>query len=105
MRIAALGSLGQVTPPRPQLTSQQTGRFVAHVMLQALFIAPGVWLAGGRGWRLAVGSLAGSASLTLLTGLWASAEGYTMMPMGDAGKPPGALPPAQRSAQEDIVDI
>ena len=32
MRIAALGSLGQVTPPRPQLTSQQTGRFVAHVM-------------------------------------------------------------------------
>lgn len=102
MRIAALGS---VNPPTPRpVTTRQTGMFVSHVLMQAAFIAPGVWLAGGRGWRLLLGSLGGSASLTVLTWLWAQAEGYTMMPMHGANQPLPQAQPTPASAPASYIE-
>ncbi len=77
-----LGFLGQVVDdagaitPRPPLPSSESvaaalrgdpggwGKVAASTALRAVLIAPGMWVAGGRGWRLALGSLTASASIT-----------------------------------------
>ncbi len=84
-----------------------------HIALQAAFVAPGLMLFGVRGWRLLGASLAGSASFTLLSWIWAAVNGYEMIPMGErrfasrrqapsTGAP--GLPP-QRAADADVIDI
>lgn len=87
MRIAALGSLASPTPTTPQtraLDGRDAVRIAGHVVLQAAFLAPGLALFGVRGWRLVGASLGGSASFTLLSWLWASANGFSFVPAGDA---------------------
>lgn len=97
MRIAALGTLASTTPTTP--TTPQTRardgrdavRIAGHVVLQAAFLAPGLALFGVRGWRLVGASLGGSASFTLLSWLWASANGFSFVPASDVGS--GGTPP------------
>lgn len=78
MRIAALGNL---EPTQRVDDGAELLRIGSHVVLQAAFIAPGMALMGSRGWRLILGSLGGSVSFTLLSWLWAYANGFQMLPM------------------------
>lgn len=39
-------------------------KVASSTMLRAVLIAPGMWVAGGRGWRLALGALTASVSIT-----------------------------------------
>lgn len=78
MRIAALGTL---QPTQRAEDGAELLRIGSHVVLQAAFIAPGMALMGSRGWRLVLGSIGGSVSFTLLSWLWAYANGFQMLPM------------------------
>lgn len=94
MRIAALGNVDQV---QTDTHAQRVGdarsamRVGAHVLLQGAFLAPGLWVCGVRGWRLLGASLAGSVSFTLLSWLWATANGWELLPLGDVSEPRGAV--------------
>lgn len=96
MRIAALGNVGQV---QTEAHTQRVGdarsamRVGAHVLLQGAFLAPGLWVCGVRGWRLLGASLAGSVSFTLLSWLWATANGWELLPLGDVAEPKAVRAP------------
>lgn len=100
MRIAALGNLGNPEATTPQtrvVDGRDAVRIAGHVVLQAAFLAPGLALFGVRGWRLLGASLGGSASFTLLSWLWAYANGFKLTPLSSAGEPataPQAADPA-----------
>lgn len=51
------------------------GKVVTTTLLRAVILAPGVWVGGGRGWRLVGGSLVASLSITAFLFLWYSAHG------------------------------
>lgn len=89
MRIAALGSLADTTA-RAQQQGARDGknalRIGAHVLMQGAFLAPGLYLCGVRGWRLLGASLAGSASFTVLSWLWATANGWELLPLTTAAE-------------------
>lgn len=95
MQIAALGNL---THDQQVEDGGDAVRIAGHVILQAAFIAPGLALFGVRGWRLVGGSLGGSASFTLLSWLWAYANGFRMLPMTAGERKPSSSPqpPARR---------
>lgn len=85
MKVAAFGSVGDVQEQAQQQSAQngqELLRIAIYTALQAVFIAPGLWVVGVRGWRLLGGSLAGSASFTFLSWLWAYAHGAHMLPVG-----------------------
>jgi hypothetical protein len=46
------------------------GKVLLSTLLRSALIAPGVYLAGGRGTRLALGSIAASSSITTFLFLW-----------------------------------
>lgn len=110
MRIAALGSLepGQRVDDGAELL-----RIGSHVVLQAAFIAPGMALMGTRGWKLILGSIGGSVSFTLLSWLWAYANGFQMLPMtaptseqlGKMKPPPRRKKRPKLQEPEDVIDI
>lgn len=84
MRIAALGNLGNpeaTSPATRAVDGRDAVRIAGHVVLQAAFLAPGLALFGVRGWRLLGASLGGSASFTLLSWLWAYANGFKLTPL------------------------
>lgn len=85
MRIAALGGM-ETAQEQAQETNAQNGKELVRISLytglQAAFIAPGLYIVGVRGWRLLGASIAGSASFTLLSWLWAYAHNATMVPVG-----------------------
>lgn len=82
MRVMTLGQLA--APATPHLPSTEStlsalrgepggwGKVVSTTLLRALIIAPGVWVGGGRGWRLVGGSLVGSVGITAFLFLWHS---------------------------------
>jgi hypothetical protein len=99
MRIAALGNLGNpeaTSPATRAVDGRDAVRIAGHVVLQAAFLAPGLAMFGVRGWRLLGASLGGSASFTLLSWLWAYANGFKLTPLtpGASTAPTTAAPEA-----------
>ena len=76
-------------------------RFAGLTVLRALLIAPGVALAGARGQKLILGSLAGSAFIS------AAALGYTIASKKQATPPldpVGPLPTVAPPVPDDVID-
>ncbi len=89
MRVMTLGQIasgvgGSTTPNLPSSDSTLSflrgepggfGKVLTTTLLRALILAPGVWVGGGRGWRLVAGSLVSSLSISAFLFLWYSANG------------------------------
>jgi hypothetical protein len=63
--------------------------------LRTLLLVPGMWFAGGKGWRLWAGAGAGSVSITVFLFFWYAAQENGRAEVAvDAGPPApgGALP-------------
>lgn len=94
-----IGSLGAASAPNlPSSDSTLSllrgergglGKVVTTTLLRAVILAPGVWVGGGRGWRLVGGSLVASLSITAFLFLWYSANGTGSAPSTQ----PSAAPP------------
>jgi|694.fasta_scaffold66028_8 hypothetical protein len=108
MRVMTLGQLAGDAPPLPSSDSTLSllrgepgglGKVVTTTLLRAVILAPGVWIGGGRGWRLVGGSLVSSLSITAFLFLWysmherpASAAPSEPMPEPMPAEGPVALP-------------
>jgi len=106
MRVMTLGSTtpAATTPQK----SNKVAIFLGHVVLQAVFIAPGLYLAGVKGWRLPLASLAGSATFTGCIYAWSVIEGMSMVGAAELSSmrrqpraPSAALPPED----PDVIDV
>jgi hypothetical protein len=64
-------------------------KVLASTGLRSLLVAPGVWFGGARGWKLAVGSLLGSTTITMFLFIWYGVQEVDATPV----MPP--LPPPQ----------
>lgn len=88
MRVRTLGGLGQnqiagvggpITPSTTAVLSVIRGepggwtRVFFATLMRAFLIAPGVWLAGGKGWRLWVGAGTASTTVTVFHYFWCAA--------------------------------
>jgi hypothetical protein len=76
-------------------------RFAGLTVLRALLIAPGVALAGARGQKLILGSLAGSAVISV------AALGYVFVSRKQAAQPAiqiGPLPTTAPPVPDDVID-
>lgn len=111
MRVQTLGRVGVGVPEAgseasPHLPSSESvlaaingepggwGKVLFSTLLRALLVAPGVWLAGGRGGRLVAGSLVASTSITAFLFLW-----YSMHRGGSSTAPAVAPEPAPGAVQ------
>jgi hypothetical protein len=81
MRVMTLGQIaggvGTATLPSSESTLAAIrgepgswAKVLFTTTLRALIIAPGVWVGGGRGWRLVGGSLVGSVGITAFLFFW-----------------------------------
>lgn len=85
MRVLTLGALRRVGGPQDLPSSQSAlaalrgepgalGKVMLTTLLRTLLIAPGMWLAGGRGVRLWMGASAASSTITLFLLFWYAAQ-------------------------------
>ena len=98
MMIGRLPSLGDATPPANAPPSSyavydlaagvpgSAMRVAGLTVVRAAFIAPGLFLAGFRGWRVLWGSLAASA--TISAGMYALCWYKMRHPSADVAAPP-----------------
>lgn len=109
MRVQTLGALSETVPApgssaSPHLPSSESvlaaingepggwGKVLMSTLLRSLLVAPGVWLAGGRGGRLVAGSLVASTSITAFLFLWYSMHrGGASSPAVTPEPAPGAV--------------
>lgn len=80
MRVMTLGEIRQLPSSESVLSALRGepggwGKVLLSTLLRSLLIAPGVALAGGRGWRLVAGSLVASSSITTFLLIWYATAG------------------------------
>lgn len=106
MRVMTLGQIasgvgGSTTPNLPSSDSTLSflrgepggfGKVLTTTLLRALILAPGVWVGGGRGWRLVAGSLVSSLSISAFLFLWYSANGTGQAEPAQPAAPPEPMP-------------
>lgn len=106
MRVMTLGQIasgvgGSTTPNLPSSDSTLSflrgepggfGKVLTTTLLRALILAPGVWVGGGRGWRLVTGSLVSSLSISAFLFLWYSANGTGQAEPAQPAAPPEPMP-------------
>jgi hypothetical protein len=106
MRVMTLGQIaggvgGSTTPNLPSSDSTLSflrgepggfGKVLTTTLLRALILAPGVWVGGGRGWRLVTGSLVSSLSISAFLFLWYSAHESGRSAPAPAAEPEQPLP-------------
>ena len=90
MRVMTLGGLGAATTdvgatPTDLPSSQSVlsvirgepggwGKVAFSTILRTLLIAPGMWFAGGKGWRLWAGAATSSVTITVFLFFWYAAQ-------------------------------
>jgi hypothetical protein len=98
VRVKTLGALSGAPTDLPSSQSVLSvirgepggwGKVALSTTLRTLLIAPGMWFAGGKGWRLWAGAGAASATITVFLFFWYAAQEQgrsTVLPVD------GALP-------------
>lgn len=110
MRVKTLGALRGAPTDLPSSQSVLSvirgepggwGKVLLSTSLRTLLIVPGMWFAGGKGWKLWAGAGAASATITIFLFFWYAAQehgreaagsepGANAIPAGGAALPSGA---------------
>lgn len=112
MRVMTLGEVKNLPSSESVLAALRGepggwGKVLLSTLLRSLLIAPGVFLAGGRGWRLAAGSLVASSSITTFLLIWHYAHGVRGQSQTTEAPAPLPAPGPQQSlpAPEQRPDV
>lgn len=120
MRVKTLGALGAVagevgsTPvdlPSSQsvlgaLRGEPGGwtKVFLSTLLRTLLIAPGMWFAGGKGWRLWAGAASASTTITVFLFFWYAAQENGRRATANAAPAPGGALPSSSAGSEASLE-
>lgn len=110
MRVMTLGEVKNLPSSESVLAALRGepggwGKVLLSTLLRSLLIAPGVFLAGGRGWKLAAGSLVASSSITTFLLIWHYAHGVNGQASGQPAPLPAPGPQQSLPAPEQRPDV
>lgn len=101
MRVRTLGALAGAPTDLPSSQSVLSvirgepggwGKVLLSTSLRTLLIVPGMWFAGGKGWKLWAGAGAASTTITIFLFFWYAAQEYGRASVESEAAPTGALP-------------